>query len=192
MSTAMGPASVSHQSEFALRFFAVSMTLLLLALGLSQTLLAVFPTTTHRGPTHFSSAFAVSTGLLLLGSMGMSRAVGAVKREKQRLFRRSLAATLAMGTLFVGVQTFALTSLIRQQPHDEAQTGAGAFVAVMATLHAMHFLGAMLCLTYVSVLAFADRYDHEYYWGVTFCAWFWHALGVVWGVILLVMLIVIW
>jgi len=40
---------------------------------------------------------------------------------------------------------------------------------------------------YVTVQALADRYDHEYYWGVTLCAWFWHALGLVWCVILATM-----
>ncbi|MFO1093983.1 MAG: hypothetical protein U0992_11835 [Planctomycetaceae bacterium] len=33
--------------------------------------------------------------------------------------------------------------------------------------------------------AHAERYDHEYYWGVSVCAWFWHALGIAWLFVLL-------
>ena len=98
---------------------------------------------------------------------------------------------LGAGTLFVGSQTYALTCLIHQQTPEEAQIGAGAFVAVIAALHAMHFVVALMFLVFITVQAFEDRYDHEYYWGVTVCAWFWHILGIIWGMVLVVMLIAI-
>jgi hypothetical protein len=41
----------------------------------------------------------------------------------------------------------------------------------------------------VTLGALADRYDHEYFWGVSLCAWFWHALGIVWVCILIVFVI---
>jgi heme/copper-type cytochrome/quinol oxidase subunit 3 len=41
-------------------------------------------------------------------------------------------------------------------------------------------------LLWVTLSAFADRYDHEYCWGVSFAAWCWHVLGVVWLAILFV------
>ena len=61
---------------------------------------------------------------------------------------------------------------------------------VIAALHGMHFVIALLFLSYVTVQAFADRYDHEYFFGVTVCSWFWHLLAVVWCAILVVMMIV--
>jgi cytochrome c oxidase subunit III len=42
---------------------------------------------------------------------------------------------------------------------------------------------------WVTLSALSDRYDHEYYWGVKICALFWHALGIVWLVILMAFLI---
>ena len=48
------------------------------------------------------------------------------------------------------------------------------------------FVVATLFLSLVAVRTFADRYDHEYYWGVSVVAWFWHALGIVWLAILAV------
>jgi cytochrome c oxidase subunit III len=184
------PVTVPQRSEFALRFFFVSALLLGLAGGLFALLLRVVPLAMNRGPTQFPRAFVASTLLLMAGSFALSRAHGFVRRERQRSFRLSLVAGLIAGMLFVGVQTYALACLIRQQPPDEVQTGAGAFVAVMAALHAMHFVVALLCLVFVTVQAYADRYDHEYYWGVTVCTWFWHALGIVWLAVLGVMTIV--
>ncbi len=163
--------------------------LLALAAGLSIFLIDRLPSDSTTQPNRFSLAFSVSTCLLLTGSGCMSLAVRAVRFERQRSFRRWLKLALTAGTLFVAVQTYALTCLIRRQPAEEVETGAAAFVAVFAALHGMHFVIAMLFLSYVTVQAMADRYDHEYFWGVTICAWFWHALGVAWLAILFVMLL---
>ena len=130
---------------------------------------------------YFPVAFWVSSLLLFTGSIMMSRAVSFVRLERQLPFRRSLFGALAIGGLFWGVQTYGLWVLM---PHDRsaeaAQSGVNAFVVMLATVHGMHFIVAVLFLSYVTVRALADRYDHEYYWGVTVCAWFWHALGILW------------
>ena len=181
-----------QRSDSALRFFAVSAALLVAALTVSSVLHAVAPAVDRREPTRFHPAFAATTLLLFGGSVALSRAVAFVRRERQRPFRRSLMGALLCGTLFVGIQSFALSMLIRQQPAEDMPTGAGAFVAVIASLHAMHCVVALLCLVYVTVQAFANRYDHEYYWGVTVCAWFWHVLGVAWCAVLATMAIAAW
>lgn len=140
-------------------------------------------------PNRFSFAFTISTCLLFLGSGCMHMAVLMVRRERQRLFRRWLKLALAMGVLFVATQTYALTCLIRQQPSEDASSGAAAMVAVFGFLHGMHIVIAMLFLSYIMVQTSGDRYDHEYNFGVRFTAWFWHALGLVWIAILGVMFI---
>ena len=155
----------------------------------SSALIRWIPDDRSALPNRFSAAFGLSSILLFSGSVCLHLAVVAVRREKQRRFRRLLKAALVIGGLFVVVQTFALACLIRQQPADEASTGAAAFVAVLAALHGMHFVIALLFLSYITVQALADRYDHEYFWGVRFCGWFWHALGGVWVGILFVMMI---
>jgi cytochrome c oxidase subunit 3 len=180
----LGQLILPSRSEFAVRFAVVSAMLLLLAGALAAVLLQIFPVSARPAPTNFPPAFIVSTGLLMIGSMSLSRACRFVRRERQRPFRRHLLLSLAAGTMFVTTQTYALTGLIRQQPPSQVQVSAGAFVAVIATLHAMHFVVALMFLVFVSVQAFADRYDHEYYLGVTVCTWFWHGLGIVWLVVL--------
>lgn len=172
------------RSAYALQFFLLASSLLATA-GVSAYLLVNnLPYDPNALPNRFSIAFAFSTCLLFLGSGCLHLAVMAVRRERQQRFRRWLRAALGMGTLFVVSQTYALTCLMRQQPPDEVETGAAAMVAVFGTLHGMHFVIALLFLSHVAVQAFADRYDHEYYFGVMICAWFWHALGIAWLAIL--------
>ena len=72
-----------------------------------------------------------------------------------------------------------------------SQTGAHVFAFVFVALHAMHFVVALWFLTFVTLKARYERYDHEYYWGVTVCTWFWHALGLVWLAILAVFAVAI-
>jgi cytochrome c oxidase subunit 3 len=177
------------RSAYAMQFFLLAAALLLVAITLSMVLLSLLPPNTAARPNQFSWAFGVSTCLLLSGSGCMHQAIESVRRERQSRFRRWLKLALTAGTLFVAVQTYALTCLIRQQPPDDASTGAAAFVAVFAAMHGMHFVIALLFLSHITVQALADRYDHEYFWGVTVCAWFWHALGLVWLAILFVMMV---
>ena len=177
------------RSVYALQFFLLAGTLLVIAGVTSLALIKLVPGDFTPIPNRFSLAFGLSTCLLLAGSGCLHQAVESVRRERQRPFRRWLKLALTLGTLFVIAQTYALTCLIRRQPADEASTGAAAFVAVFAAMHGMHFVIAMLFLSYITVQALADRYDHEYFWGVTICAWFWHALGIAWLAILFVMLI---
>jgi nitric oxide reductase NorE protein len=175
------------RSHYAVRFFLLSVALLAVSLGTAFMMIKVVPENPSRRENQFSIAFLISTLLLFTGSFCLFRAVYAVRREKQPLFRSWLKRGLAAGALFVAVQTFALSRLIHQQPPDQAETGAAAFAAVVATLHGMHFVIALLFLCFVTIQALADRYDHEYYMGVTICSWFWHLLGIAWLVILFVM-----
>jgi heme/copper-type cytochrome/quinol oxidase subunit 3 len=177
------------RSTYALRFFLLAAFLFVVAAGVSFVLLKWFPPVVTIGPSRFSRAFGFSTLFLFSGSGCLFRAVESVRRERQRAFRSWLILALTSGTLFVATQAYALICLIRHQPVDEATEGAAAFVAVFATLHAMHFLVALMFLCHITVQAMADRYDHEYYWGVTVSAWFWHVLGIVWMAILFVMMI---
>lgn len=176
------------RSAYAFQFFLLAATLLTIGGALAVGLAKLIPDSPLRPENEFSIAFGGSSILLFVGSGCLWRAVESVRRERQARFRLWLVRALTAGTLFVGVQTFALSRLIRQQPAAEAETGAAAFAAVFATLHGIHFVVALLFLCYVTVQALADRYDHEYYWGVTVCTYFWHALGLAWIAILFVML----
>src|SRR5690606_32603595 len=96
------------QGRAAVRFFLLAVTVFGLAAGIAVGLSLLFGRPIGRKEFWFPPAFAVSTGLLILGSIAMIKAVSAVRRERQRLFRRWLSVALGAGTLFMGVQGYGL------------------------------------------------------------------------------------
>ena len=137
-------------------------------------------------------AFAASTLLLAAGSVAMQWSLHQVRTEKQAPFRRSLFVAAVVGMLFVGLQSYGIWYLLHGgTAATDPQTGVHAFVFAFVVLHALHFVVALMFLAFVAVQAVADRYDHEYYWGVTVCTWFWHMLGAVWAAILIVFVIAV-
>ena len=173
----------------ARRFFALSLGLLIAA-----ALVARFGIRCLDGESHGRSImplpFWLSTAFLFAGSVTLQRAAWLVRIQEIDSFRRWLMLSLTAGTLFVGLQSCGLWRLIQNQTPagqavpSSAETGANAFVVMVAGLHGVHFVIALLFVAWITVNAFADRYDHEYFGSVTFCAWFWHALGIVWMAIL--------
>jgi heme/copper-type cytochrome/quinol oxidase subunit 3 len=176
--------------NFARRFFLAAIGVFAASTAITALLAVLFHPREQAG-VRLPPAFAATTALLVFVSGSLVRAVHCVRRERQRPFRHSLIAALAAGTLFVGIQGFGLWSLLASRTPGDAQTGALAFAFVFAALHAMHVTIALLFLLFVTLRAQSDRYDHEYYWGVTVTGWFWHALGIVWLVILAVIAIAV-
>jgi heme/copper-type cytochrome/quinol oxidase subunit 3 len=181
------PPSSRHaagQSRQALLFFVRAVLVCGAAAGVTLGLAAVFgrPAATEFW---FPPAFAASSLLLLAGSISLSRAVRSVQQEKQKSFRGWLRMALVTGTLFMGVQAYGLWTLLpAERAADQASLGVTPFVLMLSALHALHLSVAVLFLSFVATRAQADRYDHEYYWGVSVCAYFWHALGIAWLFIL--------
>ncbi len=178
------PAARRTDARFLLQFAALVTGAGLTAGGLAWMLITFVGTTPHPGRVVFPAALYASTLLLALGSLALQAALRAIRRERQRDCRRRLLQATLAGTLFCGAQSYALYCLIENQQPATAPLDANAFLIVVAGLHAMHFCVAMLFMCYVTVRALMGRYDHEYYLGITVCTYFWHALGVVWVVIL--------
>jgi cytochrome c oxidase subunit 3 len=179
----------TEAGRLALRFIG-TLIVLYTAAGLLAALLSRFvPFRAEPGGIIFPEVFWGTTVLLALGSYWLQRSQSFVQLEKQKPFRQCLVLALTSGTLFVGVQSYGLTCMIRNQVPDTVQTGANAFLTMLAAVHAMHFVLAQMFLAWVTLSALADRYDHEYSWGVTICSWFWHGLGIVWLLILGIFLI---
>ncbi len=174
-----------HTRRAAAWFVLVAVTAGCLAAGLALALVRLFPFPNPRPDLPILPLpFLLSTLLLAVTSGTLERAVWLVRNERQSALRKALSGALASGICFTSVQAWGLSALrLSPDPADDA-AGVNAFLFVFAALHAVHVLVALLCLAFVLVRTFSLRYDHEYYWGIRFCAWFWHALGALWMVIL--------
>ncbi len=182
----------ADSSQLAVRSVGLTVLIVCGAFALAWVLTRVFGRDPEGSPWTmvFHPAFGVSSLLLLRGSYCLSRALGAVKQERQAEFRSWLKRGLQAGGLFTAVQTYALWAISPVERGASATSlGVRPFILLLCTLHVLHFLVAILSLSYVTVRALADKYDHEYHWGVTVCACFWHFLGVIWVGVLAVIVI---
>ena len=188
----MAISSVSKGDLF-IKIFAVYVAAAIFASAIAQILIRALGPPPVSDKLMLPMAFHVSTVVLIIGSWQLRRATRFVSIEKQKPFRQSLKLALVLGTLFVGIQSYGIWCLLQAYPTNtqSTQTNAHGFIFVFVALHALHFTVAMMFLVFVTVNGTYDRYDHEYYWGVTVCEWFWHALGIVWLAILSVFAIAI-
>jgi heme/copper-type cytochrome/quinol oxidase subunit 3 len=138
----------------------------------------------------------ISTGLVLLGSVTISRAVAMVRRERQREFRGWLVATLIIAIAFVIVQTPALASLVTEHLHQLRTASAAAaeegsnrsrpamalygFTFFLIVLHALHVVGGIVTIAWTTYRAGQGAYDHEHNLPIKHAALYWHFLDVVW------------
>lgn len=176
-----------NQTMMARRFFLATIVQAAVCIGLSCSLAWIFDAPPPTDRIRLPMAFQFGTAFLLFGSWFLHLSLGYVQIERQVDFRRSLLLALALAVLFVGVQSYGLWGFMHStKDYQNPQMNTHGFVFMFAALHAMHFLVAQSMLLWVTLAAYCDRYDHEYYFGVTFAAWFWHALGIVWVAILCV------
>ena len=182
------PSRWAEKQTFIARRFFLATVAQAVVCGLLAWILAVIigpPVPTER--VRIPGAFIAGTLFLIAGSWFLQCSIMEVRRERQIPFRRDLLLALVSAMLFVGVQSFGLWAFSRAtlDSHDPQQNAHG-FIFMFTALHAMHFVVAQSVLLWVTLCAFMDRYDHEYYWGVTFASWFWHLLGIAWFGILCV------
>ena len=153
---------------------------MILLLGFSLGLIFRHPEPTET--LHLPIAFQFGTMFLAVGSLCLHDAHTNVRLERQSSVSHGRCCwPLLRQCLFVSVQSYGMWALIQSiSPQLEMQTSIHGMVIMFAAIHAMHFVVAQSILLWVTLSAFADRYDHEYYWGVTFAGWCWHVLGIVW------------
>ena len=177
------------QGTFVVRVFLAGVIVCTVAVVFGQLMIRVWPPTTVLVESMMGTAFVVSSTLLLATSLSLHRARCAVRRERQALFRRRMMGAVAVATLFFSVQAYGLRCLEAVLDPSRVAVGAKSFAFVFTALHALHVAVAMMFLIYVTARSLNGRYDHEYYWGVTICVWFWDLLGLVWLAILGVFII---
>ena len=139
------------ETRDALRFMATFAGVCLLAV-LTAGIVSWLPGIGSREqPVLFPPVFAITSLLLLAGSVSLNRALRFVRWEKQQLFRRQLILALVIGGLFVGSQSVGLWTLMpRDRTAEAAQAGVTTFVLMLASLHTLHCVVASLFLSFVT------------------------------------------
>lgn len=126
---------------------------------------------------------AVNTAFLLLSSCFMARAQRAVKSAGgEGDVPRLLAATGALGVLFLAIQGYEWVRLVNFGLTASANVYGSIFYAIIGT-HGFHVLSAVVWLLVVLVRAQLGGYSARNPTGVITCAMYWHLVVGLWPVL---------
>jgi len=121
------------------------------------------------------------TFVLISSSATMATAVGAARHKDGRLVSRMIVATLAGGAIFLGMQAYEWTTLIREgaslysNPWGVPQFANYFFV--ITGFHGTHVLTGLIILAVVAAKAVRGRLSEE---GVELAGLYWHFVDLVW------------
>jgi cytochrome c oxidase subunit 3 len=130
------------------------------------------------------------TAVLLASSFALRGGVRAIGAGDRAALTRGLAATTGLGVAFLGGQGWAWHGLLAAG----VGTGSGTYATVFYTLtglHALHVVGGIVLLAVCLVRALRQRYSAGDHMGVDLCEIYWHFLGGVWVVLVLLLLVML-
>lgn len=138
------------------------------------------------GTPQLPSSLWAGTALLVLGSFTVQAGLSAVRSGKPARLATWLRVTLALGILFLAVQAWNWTALIRV--HGGPTDGMYGFLFfVLTMLHAVHVIGGLLPLGVAVSRTGSGRYSRSSHHGIRSLAIYWHFLGVTWLVLFAVL-----
>jgi cytochrome c oxidase subunit I+III len=122
---------------------------------------------------------SLNTFLLLSSSFTVVRSLAAIEIGDRIKFLRSLALTVILGAVFLGIQMFEYMNL----GHEGLTLSSGPFGTSFFTLtgfHGTHVLIGVIWAMYVFWKAFNGKYSKDDYFPVEFFGLYWHFVDVVW------------
>ena len=124
--------------------------------------------------------FWFSTGTIVLSSLIMQMALRSFKQRDMNRYRLLIAATFALGVVFVVLQWIGFNQLWSEGIQFKGSSGGGQFLYVIAGLHAVHVLGGVIALMVMFIRAFLGRTKLYGSVPVEIMATYWHFVDVLW------------
>ena len=106
-----------------------------------------------------------------------SRAAKTLEPEKQKLF---LWITLMLGLVFLGLQFYALETLINMQVYFVNANAAQSFLYVLVAAHFVHIIAALLLLINTLRKTNSNTPQAKNLYNMKMTSIFWHFLDIVW------------
>jgi cytochrome c oxidase subunit 3 len=121
----------------------------------------------------------VNTFVLLSSAVTMTLALRAVHQSRQRLTRRYLIATLALGMTFLAVQGSEWVRLVAHGLKLSSGMYGGTFYLLIGC-HGAHVTAGVIWLAGVVWFALAGRYNARNAHAIELCAVYWYFVCAVW------------
>ncbi len=125
---------------------------------------------------------AVATVALALSSVALQRAYNIARSTlaNAQTLAIHLAASLALGAAFLGLQSHVWQSVYAAGLRPETGTYASVFYG-LTIFHALHVVVGLIALFYLSLRAAAGTYGPTRTTPLRLWALYWHMVGVIWG-----------
>ena len=123
-----------------------------------------------------------STAVIVGTSAAAQASLVWIRRGRQDLLRRGLVLTSALAIVFLALQSWNWHVMVRAGILATTSLYGYTFY-VLTGLHALHVVGGLVPLAFVTWRAWRGRYTWADYQGVRLCTLYWHFLGAVWIVL---------
>lgn len=132
-------------------------------------------------------AFWFSTGVIVLSSLTYSLAFRSVKGGNQRAGTLLLAATLALGVVFIISQFRGFSQMIGYGYYFTGPTSSItlSYVFLIAVVHIVHVAAGLISLVTVGVQQLRGKYGPGRMLGMELGITFWHFLDLLWVYLIL-------
>jgi heme/copper-type cytochrome/quinol oxidase subunit 3 len=122
---------------------------------------------------------AVNTFILIVSSFTVVMALESVQDGREGRFILFLLATLALGSVFIGIQGIEWSELFQHGVTPSSDTFGTAFF-VLTGFHGMHVIIGLLWLLFALLKAFRGDFTRENNLGIELFGLYWHFVDIVW------------
>jgi cytochrome c oxidase subunit III len=127
---------------------------------------------------------AVNTAVLFASSAALAGGVRALQRGRRRALAPWLAATIALGAAFIGLQFVVWRDMWNAGLRPETGAYGSVFYGLTA-LHALHVAAGLVVLLVVFARSLRGVYTEHNVVRVRVCGMFWHFVDAVWALMFL-------
>ena len=125
-------------------------------------------------------AFMYSTTAMVLSSVTLflaSRSARRLQFDKQRLY---LIATLALGILFLLIQVYAWSVLIKMGIYFVNPNASQSFIYVFTGMHLLHIIAGLLLLANTLIASYRNIPQVKNLFKMEMSSIFWHFIDIIW------------
>ena len=179
-----GDVSSDHDEatgRFGMWLFIASLTMLFLASLVGFLLTRAY--SANWNPFDLPRGLWLSTALLVVADGFIIYAQRGARSDRMVAVKRGMAGALVFAIGFLVCQTVAWSAMTESLVETNPAALAAYTFYLLTGLHALHVIGGFVPLGFSLWRSIAGEYTARNHAGLTYCAMYWHFLGVVWLVI---------
>jgi heme/copper-type cytochrome/quinol oxidase subunit 3 len=132
---------------------------------------------------------ALNTFILIVSSFMVVMALQAIEDGKETRFILMLLGTLALGSIFIGIQGVEWNALLTDGITPKDSIFGTAFF-VLTGFHGAHVIAGLLWLTFALLKAFRGDFTRENNMGIEIFGLYWHFVDIVWIILFTVIYLI--